>query len=212
MQQYLQLMMFMSEDLSKLKDIIRSNIRNIKEVADTLIFTREKLIATQETVAEILDRVEHLESKTVPTTSDGVKMYGVGRNIADTTVSGTPDLDLDASELGQLIGQHPRWLRPFSIQAELEKHELEVETIRIRRSSSGYMRVIRLSNGTEWAYLEEISFERYSRLALLREVFDIDSLNSNWSSAWVDEPIKLQSLQKGARWEIITKGKLFAEK
>ena len=203
--------MLMIDDLSKIKDIIRSNIRNIKEVADTLIFEREKLIATQETVAEILDRLEKLESKTVPTTSDGVKMFGVVSNKSDTSVGGTPDLDLESSELAQLIGQHPQWLRPFSVQAELEKHELEVETIRLRRSSSGYMRVIRLSNGTEWAYLEEISFERYSRLALLREVFDINRSNSDWSSAWVDEPIKLQSLQRGSRWEIITKGKLFTE-
>ena len=202
----------MSEDLSKLKDIIRTNIRNIKEVADTLVYVRERLLATEETVAELIDRVEQVEGRTGPTTSDGVRMFGVGSNQSDTSVGGTPDLDMEPSDLGQIIVQHPRWLRPFSVQAELEKHELEVETLRLKRSSSGYMRVVRLSNGTEWAYFEEISFERYSRLPLLRQVFDLDNPNSEWSSAWVEDPIKLQSLQRGARWEIIAKGKLFTEK
>jgi len=202
----------MSEDLSKLKDIIRTNIRNIKEVADTLVYVRERLLATEETVAELIDRVEQVEGRTCPTTSDGVRMFGVGGNPSDTSVGGTPDLDMEPSEIGQIIVQHPRWLRPFSVQAELEKHELEAETLRLRRSSSGYMRVLRLSNGTEWAYFEEISFERYSRLPLLRQVFDLNNPNSEWSSAYVEEPVKLQSLQKGARWEIIAKGKLFTEK
>jgi hypothetical protein len=202
----------MSEDLSKLKDIIRSNIRNIKEVADTLVYVREMLLATQETVAELIDRVELIEGRSGPTTSDGVRMFGVGSNQSDTSVGGAPDLDIEPSELGQIIVQHPRWLRPFSVQAELEKHELEVETLRLRRSSSGYMRVLRLSNGTEWAYFEEISFERYSRLPLLRQVFELNNQNSEWSYACVEDPLKLQSLQRGARWEIIAKGKLFTEK
>lgn len=202
----------MSEDISKLKDIIRTNIRNIKEVADTLVYVRERLLATEETVAELIDRVEQVEGRTGPTTSDGVRMFGVGSNQSDASVGGTPDLDVDPSELGQLIVQHPRWLRPFSVQAELEKHELEVETLRLRRSSSGYMRVLRLSNGTEWAYFEEISFERYSRLPLLRQVFELNNQNSEWSYACVEDPLKLQSLQRGARWEIIAKGKLFTEK
>ena len=201
----------MSEDLTKLKDIIRTNIRNIKEVADTLIYVREKLLATEETVAEIIDRVEKIESRTGPTTSDGVRMFSVGGNQSDSYVSGSPDLDIEPSELREIILQHPKWLRPFSVQAEIEKHELEVETLRIRRSSSGYLRVVRLSNGSEWAYFEEISFERYSRLVLLSQVFDLSSPASVWSSAWVEKPIKLQSLQRGARWEIIGKGKLFTE-
>ena len=202
----------MSEDLSKLKDIIRSNIRNIKEVADTLVYVREMLLATQETVAELIDRVELIEGRSGPTTSDGVRMFGVGSNQSDTSVGGAPDLDIEPSELGQIIVQHPSWLRPFSVQAELEKHELEVETLRLRRSSSGYMRVLRLSNGTEWAYFEEISFERYSRLPLLRQVFEVNNQNSDWSYAFVEDPVKLQSLQRGAQWEIVANGKLFTEK
>ena len=201
----------MSEDLSKLKDIIRTNIRNIKEVADTLVYVRERLLATEETVSELMDRVEKIEGRTGPSTSDGVRMFGVSSNQSDTIVSGTPDLDIEPSELGQIIFQHPRWLRPFSVQAELEKHDLEVETLRLRRSSSGYIRILRLSNGTEWAYFEELSFERYSRLPLLRKVFDLKNPNTEWSKAIVEEPVKLQSLQRGARWEIIAKGKLFTE-
>lgn len=202
----------MSDDLSKLKDIIRTNIRNIKEVADTLVYVRESLLATQETVAELIDRVELIEGRSGPTTSDGVRMFGVGGTQSDTSAGGTPDLDMEPSELGQVIVQHPRWLRPFSVQAELEKHDLEVVTLRLRRSSSGYMRVLRLSNGTEWAYIEEISFERYSRLPLLRQVFELNNQNSEWSSACVENAVKLQSLQRGARWEIIAKGKLITEK
>jgi hypothetical protein len=202
----------MTEDLSKLKDIIRTNIRNIKEVADTLVHIREKLLATEETVAEIINRVEVLEKKTVATTTEGVRIFGVANNQLDTAVNNTPELDIESLELGELIAQHPRWLRPFSIQAELEKHELEIETLRLRRSSAGYMRVIRLSNGTEWGYLEEISFERYSRLTLLNQVFDLNSTDSTWNTAWVNNPIKLQSLQRGARWEIIAKGELITEK
>lgn len=202
----------MSEDLSKLKDIIRTNIRNIKEVADTLVYVREKLLATEETVSELMDRVENIEGRTGPSTSDGVRMFAVSSNKSDTVVSGTPDLDIEPSELGQIIFQHPKWLRPFSVQAELEKHELEVETLRLRRSSSGYIRIVRLSDGTEWAYFEELSFERYSRLPLLGKVFDLKNPNKEWSNAIVEEPVKLQSLQRGARWEIIAKGKLFTEK
>jgi hypothetical protein len=202
----------MSEDLSKLKDIIRTNIRNIKEVADTLVYVRERLLATEETVSELMDRVEKMEGRTAPSTSDGVRMFGVSSNKTDTVVSGTLDLDIEPSELGQIIFQHPKWLRPFSVQAELEKHELEVETLRLRRSSSGYIRILRLSDGTEWAYFEELSFERYTRLPLLGKVFELKNPNTEWSSAIVEEPVKLQSLQRGARWEIIAKGKLFTEK
>jgi hypothetical protein len=202
----------MSEDLSKLKDIIRTNIRNIKEVADTLVYVRERLLATEETVSELMDRVEKMEGRTAPSTSDGVRMFGVSSNKTDTVVSGTLDLDIEPSELGQIIFQHPKWLRPFSVQAELEKHELEVETLRLRRSSSGYIRILRLSDGTEWAYFEELSFERYTRLPLLGKVFELKNPNTEWSNAIVEEPVKLQSLQRGARWEIIAKGKLFTEK
>ncbi|MCP9807884.1 hypothetical protein KBY58_00340 [Cyanobium sp. HWJ4-Hawea] len=201
----------MSEELSKLKDIIRVNIRNVKEVADTLVYVRERLLATEEVVAELISRVEEVESRRGPTTSDGVRMFGVGANQSESNARGAPDLDIDKAELVQIIVQHPKWLRPFSVQAELEKHELEVETLRLRRSSSGYMRVVRLSNGTEWAYLEEMSFERFSHLTLLRQVFDLSSARSEWASAWVEDPIKLQSLQRGARWEIVGKGKLITE-
>jgi len=202
----------MSEDLSKLKDIIRTNIRNIKEVADTLVYVRERLLATEETVSELMDRVEKMEGRTGLSTSDGVRMFGVSSNQSDTVVSGTPDLDIEPSEIGQIIFQHPKWLRPFSVQAELEKHELEVETLRLRRSSSGYIRILRLSDGTEWAYVEGLSFERYTRLPLLGKVFDLKNPNTEWSNAIVEEPVKLQSLQRGARWEIIAKGTLFTEK
>ena len=69
------------------------------------------LLATQETVAELIDRVELIEGRSGPTTSDGVRMFGVGSNQSDTSVGGAPDLDIEPSELGQIIVQHPRWYR-----------------------------------------------------------------------------------------------------
>lgn len=210
----------MAEDLTKLKEIIRTNIRNIKEVADALVHVREKLLATEETVAELVNRVECIESRSSSTTAEGVRLFGVSSNEGAAPSTRTPDLDVEESELGELIAQHPKWLRPFSIQAELEKHDLEVETLRLRRSSTGYLRILRLSNGTEWAYIEEISYERYARVSLLKEIFEIkretdpmakNTLISNWTTAWVYEPVKLQSLQRGARWEILQKGVLVTE-
>ena len=204
----------MAEDLSKLKEIIRTNIRNIKEVADALVYVREKMLATQETVDEILNRLDRLEEAR-PNTIDGVRVFSVGNSESGETSSRTPDLDIDQEELGTLITQHPRWLRPFSVLAELEKHELEVETLRLKRSSTGYLRVIKLVNGSEWAYFEQMSYERFSRMPLLREVFEIKIGKSGdeakWSTAFVDEPVKLQALQKGARWELLGKGSLTTE-
>jgi hypothetical protein len=205
----------MHEELSKLKEIIRTNIRNIKEVADALVYVREKLLATQETVGEILNRLDRLEAGK-GNTVDGIRVFSVGNSDTGETTNRTPDLDVEQEELGMLITQHPRWLRPFSVQAELEKHELEVETLRLRRSSTGYLRVIKLVNGSEWAYFEQISFERFSRMPLLREIFDISNAETGtlkeWSTAFIEEPVRLQALQKGARWELLGKGKLSTEK
>ena len=204
----------MAEDLSKLKEIIRTNIRNIKEVADTLVYVREKMLATQETVDEILNRLDRLEAGG-PNTVDGVRVFSVGNSETGETSSRTPDLDIEQKDLGTLITQHPRWLRPFSVLAELEKHDLEVETLRLKRSSTGYLRVIKLVNGSEWAYFEQMSYERFSRMALLREIFEIRNGESGdaakWSTALVDEPVRLQALQKGARWELLGKGSLMTE-
>lgn len=198
-------------DVSQLREIVRLNIRNIKEVADALINVREMLLATQETVEEVLHRVERLEGSQHPTTSDGVKMYAAGSNDRLSENAAFPELDVDVADLTGLILQHPSWLRPFSVLAEIEKHQLESETLRLRRTSSGYLRVIRLTNGTEWAYFEAISNDRFTRLKLLSEVFDPIAKPENWMSAWVSQPVKLQSLQKGARWEILVKGKLIVE-
>jgi hypothetical protein len=204
----------MAEDLSKLKEIIRTNIRNIKEVADTLVHVREKMLATQETVDEILNRLDRLEAGGA-NTIDGVRVFSVGNSENGETSSRTPDLDVEQTELGTLMTQHPRWLRPFSVLAELEKHDLEVETLRLKRSSTGYLRVIKLVDGSEWAYFEQMSYERFTRMPLLREVFEIKNGGpesaAEWSTAFVDEPVRLQALQKGARWELLGKGSITTE-
>jgi len=205
----------MAEDLTKLKEIIRSNIRNIKEVADTLVYVREKLLATQETVDELMTRVEGLELKRSGASLDGVPVFTVGNSENSQVGNRTLELDADEAEIGTLIAQHPKWLRPFSVQAELEKHDLEVETLRLRRSTTGYLRVIRLTNGSEWAYFENISYDRYMRLPLLKDVFDLSSSGKDaegrWSSALIEKPVRLQALQRGARWEILGKGLLVCE-
>jgi len=205
----------MAEDLTKLKEIVRSNIRNIKEIADALVYVREKLLATQETVDELMTRVEGLELKKSGANIDGVPVFSVGNSENSQVGNRTPELEAEEAEIGELIAQHPKWLRPFSVQAELEKHEIEVETLRLRRSTTGYLRVIRLTNGTEWAYFENMSYDRYSRMPLLKDVFDLSSRGKGevvtWSSAIIEKPVRLQALQRGARWEILAKGLLVCE-
>jgi hypothetical protein len=87
--------------------------------------------------------------------------------------------------------------------------------LRLKRSSTGYLRVIKLVNGSEWAYFEQMSYERFWRMPLLKEIFEIKNAESGdaakWSSAFVDEPVRLQALQKGARWELLGKGSLTTE-
>jgi hypothetical protein len=101
------------------------------------------------------------------------------------------------------------------VLAELEKHELEVETLRFRRSTVGYLRVIKLVDGSEWAYFEQMTYERFSRMPLLKEIFEINSreaiTTAKWSTAFIDEPVRLQALQKGSRWELLNKGTLITE-
>jgi len=205
----------MAEDLTKLKEIIRSNIRNIKEVADALVYVREKLLATQETVDELMTRVEGLELKRSGANIDGIPVFSVGNSENSQVANRTLELDADEAEIGTLITQHPKWLRPFSVQAELEKHDLEVETLRLRRSTTGYLRVIRLTNGSEWAYFENMSYDRYTRMPLLKNVFDLSSSGKDtegrWSSALIEKPVRLQALQRGARWEILGKGLIVCE-
>ena len=205
----------MAEDLTKLKEIIRSNIRNIKEVAHALVYVREKLLATQETVDELMTRVEGLELKRSGANIDGVPVFSVGNSENSLVSNRTLELDADEAEIGTLIAQHPKWLRPFSVQAELEKHDLEVETLRLRRSTTGYLRVIRLTNGSEWAYFENMSYDRYTRMPLLKDVFDLSSSGKDtegrWSSALIEKPVRLQALQRGARWEILGKGLIICE-
>lgn len=202
----------MAEDLAKLKEIIRKNISSIKEVADALVNVRDKLLATEQTVSEIITRVERLELNNAPTTSDGVRMFGVTSNSYVQADPSAVELDIESGELSELILQHPTWLRPFTLPAELEKHEPEAEVIRLKRSSSGYLRVIRLSNGSEWGYFEEISIGRFTRLPLLQEVFVQEMGQPIWNSAWVSKPLKLQALQRGARWEIVGKGTIMTDR
>lgn len=199
----------MTEEFQKLKDILRSNIKAIKDVADNLFYVKDKLDATQETVADLIVRVEELESKGSISSVGGVMAFNAaGSTVSTSTPLTLQALDLEEEALPELIMQHPSWLRPFTVLAELEKHELEEDIYRLIRSQSGYLRVIRLVNGMEWAYFEEMTKERFLRIPLLSEIFsDIEHTKElEWGTAWTVKPIRLQALQRGARWEILDIG------
>ena len=52
----------MPDEYQRLKDILRSNIKAVKDVTDNLFYVKDKLDATQDTVADLLARVEELEA------------------------------------------------------------------------------------------------------------------------------------------------------
>jgi len=198
-----------SEEFEKLKNILRSNIKAIKDVADNLFLVKDKLDATQETVSDLITRVEELEAKGSASTVGGVMAFNAtGATVSATSSLNLQALDLEEDALPELIMQHPSWLRPFTVLAELEKHELEEDIYRLIRSQSGYLRVIRLVDGSEWAYFEEITKDRFLRIPLLSEIFldTEDTKELEWGIAWTVKPIKLQALQRGARWEILDVG------
>ena len=122
----------MSEEFKKLKDILRSNIKAIKDVADNLFYVKDKLDATQETVSDLITRVEELEAKGSASTVGGVMAFNAtGATVSATSSSNLQALDLAEDALPELIMQHPSWLRPFTVLAELEKHELEEDIYRL---------------------------------------------------------------------------------
>lgn len=204
----------MSEEFQKLKNILRSNIKAIKDVADNLFYVKDKLEATQETVSDLVTRVEELESKGPISNVGGVMSFNAGVGSVSATASQSLQaLDLEEDALPELIMQHPSWLRPFTVSAELEKHELEEDIYRLTRSKSGYLRVIRLINGTEWAYFEEMTKDRFLRIPLLSQIYSETSNNNDvaWATAWTVKPLKLQTLQRGARWEILDFGEYVSQ-
>ena len=198
----------------KIKEILRSNIKQIKSLAESLFNIRDKLEATQETVEELLNRVEAIEENKKSSNDSGViRSYTTTGDTSSANNQYGQALDLEEDELPNLILQHPTWLRPFSLTVELEKYELEEDCYRFIRSSSGYLRVLRLSNGSEWAYFEQMTKERFLRIPLLSEIYACQDLNldPSWSYAWTCKPAKLQSLQRGSRWELLQGGQLMTE-
>ena len=205
----------MPDEYQKLKDILRTNIKAVKDVTDNLFYVRDKLDATQETVADLLARVEELEANPSSGVVDGVRAFSATSGSSAATVTQQLQaLDLEPEALPDLIMQHPSWLRPFSVAAEVEYHQLEEDSFRLLRSKMGYLRVIRLSNGTEWAYFEEMSNERFQRIPLLSKIF-MDSAGKyelSWARAWTSIPLRLQTLQRGSRWEILELGQYVSER
>ena len=128
----------MPDEYQKLKDILRSNIKAVKDVTDNLFYVKDKLDATQETVADLLARVEELESNPSSGVVDGVRAFSATSGSSTATVTHQLQaLDLDPEALPDLIMQHPSWLRPFSVEAEVEYHQLEEESFRLLRSKTG---------------------------------------------------------------------------
>jgi len=205
----------MTEEYEKLRDILRSNIQAVKDIADNLVFVRDKLEATQETLADLVMRVEELEAKSSSSVVDGVVAFEAPTKDVDHHVAGqTQALDLEYQELPNLIMQHPSWLRPFSVAAEVEYHELEEDVYRLLRSKNGYLRVVRLNDGTVWGYFEEMSKERFQRIPLLSKIFEEEGLKdeNSWIKAWTSVPLRLQTLQRGSRWEMLEHGQYIWEK
>ena len=206
----------MSAEIQKLKEILRANIKQVKNLAENLFYLRDKLEATQETVEQLVNRVENLERNN----PNQAQEQGIVRSFAATDgvssahqTTNSQALDLEEHELPELIIQHPSWLRPFSVTAEVEKHSLEEEVYRLIRSTNGYLRVVRLTNGSEWAYFEQMSQERFLRIPLLREIYHGEQLwtESSLSYIWSSRPAKLQTLQRGSRWELVENGELISE-
>ena len=205
----------MSDEYQKLKDILRSNIKAVKDVTDNLFYVKDKLDATQVTVADLLARVEELEANPSSGVVDGVRAFSATSGSSAATVSQQLQaLDLEPEALPALIMQHPSWLRPFSVVAEVEYHQLEQDSFRLLRSKTGYLRVIRLSNGTEWAYFEEMSKERFQRIPLLSKIFadSEENYEFSWVTAWTSTPLRLQTLQRGSRWEVLELGQYVSER
>lgn len=205
----------MSDEYQKLKDILRSNIKAVKDVADNLFYVKDKLDATQETVADLLARVEELEANPSLAVVDGVRAFSASSGSSAATVTQQLQaLDLEPEALPDLIMQHPSWLRPFSVAAEVEYHQLEEDSFRLLRSKTGYLSVIRLSNGTEWAYFEEMSNERFQRIPLMSKIFaDSEGKDEfSWARAWTSTPLRLQTLQRGSRWEVVELGQYVSER
>ena len=203
------------DEYQKLKDILRSNIKAVKDVTDNLFYVKDKLDATQETVADLLARVEELEANPSSGVVDGVRAFSATSGSSAATVSQQLQaLDLELEALSALIMQHPSWLRPFSVVAEVEYHQLEQDSFRLLRSKTGYLRVIRLSNGTEWAYFEEMSKERFQRIPLLSKIFadSEEKYEFSWATAWTSIPLRLQTLQRGSRWEVLELGQYISER
>lgn len=204
----------MSQDYERLKNIVRSNIKSVKDIADNLFFVRDKLDATQETVEELLSRVESLESKSPAAKVGGVMAFSAGSASHSQSAAShqIQALDLEPQLLPELISQHPSWLRPFTVEVELEKPDPDSESLRLIRSKAGYLRVIRLTNGSEWAYFEEMSRDRFLRIPLMSQLFNNTSLDeATWTKAWNSLPARLQTLQRGSRWEVYEFGQFIQE-
>lgn len=198
----------MPEDLSRIKEVIKANMRNIQELSDIVIEVKKKVVEIEEITAGVLNRLDKVEGIRGFIGDEGVRMFASPGGSSPSNSSTSPVLDLEPEELGGIISQHPTWLRAFSINTELERVEDETERVRLKRSSSGYVRVIRLENGSEWAYIDEMPIDRFKRLPLLSSIFTADAENPLWNTAWTETAAQVQTLLKGARWEVVCGGKL----
>jgi hypothetical protein len=199
----------MQSNLTKLRDIVSRNIKDMRILADKLISTMETVGNLEETLSRVHQKIDLIEKNRVHA-SPGVKVFSISQDsLSENATVNQLSLDSNPDELRDLISQHPNWLRPFAINAELHRRNDTEDRIKIIRSSSGYMRVIRLLNGSEWSYIEPMRSERFNRIPMLKKIFETpETVLSQESTIFVVTPLKIQPLQKSVLWEIICNGKV----
>ncbi|MFN9622586.1 MAG: hypothetical protein ACK587_07115 [Cyanobacteriota bacterium] len=199
----------MKSNKTGIRNILYDNIKDMKQLTLKIIDISKKLDNLECTVKYIYSKLEISENSNSDLSS-GIKSFPVPHESLLHNYSSTQrSLDSSRDELKDIIYQHPGWLKSFSITAELQKKQGNEKQVRLIRSSSGYIKVIRLTDGSEWAYIEPMKIERFKRILLLNEAFEhLDLSTKENLTVFVTSPIKVQPLQKSMLWEITCLGKL----
>jgi hypothetical protein len=199
----------MKSSKTGIRNILYDNIKDMKQLTLKIIDISKKLDSLECTVRYIYSKLEISENSNSDLSS-GIKSFPVPHESLLHNYSSTQrSLDSSRDELKDIIYQHPGWLKSFSITAELQKKLGNEKQVRLIRSSSGYIKVIRLTDGSEWAYIEPMKIERFKRILLLNEAFEhLDLSTKENLTVFVTSPIKVQPLQKSMLWEITCLGKL----
>jgi hypothetical protein len=195
------------DNMSMIRNIVHNNIHDLKILSEKLLSTIERVSILEESITQIYLKFELMQGNQT-LGSSGVKGFAVSHDSHTESINSAQiSIDLSPDDLQQIIHQHPNWLRPFAICAELQKKDDSDDSIRLIRSASGYMKVVRLSNGSEWSYIEPMKIERFHRIPMLKDIFKVPaSLPRQESTVFVTSPLKVQPLHKTVLWEILGNG------